>query len=151
VPVGTNLTYTIQVNNNGRTSFSGVSNFVQFSASVQLLAVSSSKGNWLTNGNQLIFYIGAMTNNEAVSQSITLATSTPRVMTNSATLTSFESASDPNTDNNVATVISTVLAMADVRVSSASASPSPVALTSNLTYSITVDNIDPIPPPLWSW
>jgi len=119
---------------------------VQFSTNVQLLAVSSSTGNWSTNGNRLIFNIGAMTNNAAIIQSITIATPTPVVMTNSATLTSFESASqEPNIGNNVSTVVSTVRGVADVRLNTATAVPNPVALTNNLTLTLTVINKGPYP------
>jgi hypothetical protein len=60
VIVGNNLTYTIQINNNGRTTFTGVTNIVQFSTNVPILSVASSAGNWRTNGTQLIFNIGTM-------------------------------------------------------------------------------------------
>jgi len=146
VTIGTNLTYTIQIHNNGRTTFTGVTNVVQFSTNIQLLAVSSSAGNWSTNGNRLIFNIGTMTNNAAIVQSITIATPTPVVMTNSATLTSFESASqEPNIGNNVSTVVSTVRGVADVRLNTATAVPNPVALTNNLTLTLTVSNKGPYP------
>jgi len=144
VTVGTNLTYSIQVVNNGRTTFSGVSNIVEFSTNVSLLAVSSSAGNWstnsTTNGTRLIFNIGTMTNNASVSQSITISTPVPVFMTNTATVTAIDS--EPNTGNNLAVVPATVRGIADVRVI-ASSSPEPVSLTSNVTYTLVVNNKGP--------
>jgi uncharacterized repeat protein (TIGR01451 family) len=138
--VGSNLTYTIQVVNNGRTTFSGVTNTITFSSTVPFLAVSSSAGNWKTNGAQIIFNIGTMTNNAMVSQSITIGTSTPAFMTNTATLTAIDI--EPNTSNNVAIVPATIRGIADVRVIAASG-PEPVSLTSNVTYTLTVNNKGP--------
>jgi uncharacterized repeat protein (TIGR01451 family) len=140
VTVGSNLTYTIQVNNNGRSTFSGVTNIVAFSSSVTLLAVSSSAGNWRTNGNQLIFNIGTLTNNANVSQSVTISTPNQVFMTNSATLTAIDQ--EINTNNNRATLLATVSGIADVRLI-ASRTPEPVSLTSNVTYTLEVNNKGP--------
>lgn len=140
VIVGTNLTYTVYINNNGRSTFTGVTNVVQFSTNVTFLAVNNSAGGWRTNGNQLIFNVGILTNNARVIGSITIATPTPVVMTNIATLSSFETASQElNTDNNVSVVVSTVRGVADVRLT-VSATPEPAIVTSNLTYTLTVQN-----------
>jgi len=138
--VGSNLTYTIQLNNNGRSTFSGVTNSVTFSTNVSFLAVSSSAGNWKTNGAQLVFNVGAMTTNASVSQSITIATPIPLFMTNTATVTAIET--EPNTNNNRATVISSIRGIADLRVA-ASSTPEPVSFTSNVTYTLVVSNGGP--------
>jgi uncharacterized repeat protein (TIGR01451 family) len=148
VLVGSNVTYSIYVNNNGLTTFTGVSNFVQFGTNVPILAVSSSMGNWTTNsttnGTLLIFNIGTMTNNAVVHQSITIGTQVPQVMTNTATAVGIETVLEPNTGNNVATVLSTVRGFADVSVS-VSTTPNLAVASSNLSYNITVGNKGPWP------
>ena len=138
--VGSNLTYTIQVNNNGRSTFSGITNIIAFSTNVSIRAVSSSAGNWKTNGAEIVFNIGTLTNNASVTQSITIATPVPVLMTNTATLTSINA--EINTNNNQATVISTIRGIADVRVA-ASGTPEPLSLTSNVTYTLVVSNRGP--------
>src|SRR6185436_13748321 len=123
------------------TTFSGVSNIVAFSTNVPILAVSSSAGNWstnsTTNGTRLIFNIGTMTNNAIVNQSVTIATPTPVFMTNTSTLTAIDT--EANTGNNLAVLPATVRGIADVRLI-ASSSPEPVSLTSNVTYTVVVNN-----------
>src|SRR5262249_13990358 len=131
VIVGSNVTYSIYINNNGRTTFTGVSNIVQFPANIPILSISSSVGNWSTNAGTVTFNLGTVTNNASIFQSITIRTMTPAVLTNIATLTTFETATvEPNTDNNVATVITTVQGIADVTLT-ASDAPDPVTLSSN--------------------
>src|SRR6266481_2030712 len=105
VIIGSNVTYTILVNNNGRTTFSGVSNFVQFTTNVRLGPISSTLGSFSTNSNGLVtFNIGTLTNNASVLQTITITNLTAGFYTNTATVTSIETPSlELNTDNNIAT------------------------------------------------
>src|SRR5438552_8847183 len=147
VVVGSNVTYTIQINNNGRSPFTGVTNIVQIPNNAPIISLSSTAGNISTNTpGQIILNIGNMTNNASITETIVLGTASPGTMTNIATVSSLETPSlEPNTDNNVSTVISTVQGIADVRVSSISGAPNPVIVGSNLTYTITVANKGPWP------
>ena len=56
VTVGSNSTYTIRINNNGRESFSGVTNFVQFPSSVRFGFITNSLGGFSTSTNGLVTF-----------------------------------------------------------------------------------------------
>src|SRR5713101_7629963 len=146
VVVGSNITYTIQINNNGRSPFTGVTNIVQFPSNAPIISVSATAGNISTNAGRVVLNIGNMTNNASITETIVLGTTSPGNMTSTATVSSIETPTlEPNTDNNVSTVISTIQGIADVRVSTASGAPNPVIVGSNLTYTITVANKGPWP------
>ncbi len=138
VTVGTNMTFTIQVNNNGNSTFTGVTNVVQISTNFQILSVTPA--NYSSNNNVLTFNIGTLTNNAALVEPVTVNPVYPGLTTNSATLGSVESAAgfEKNLGNNVSTVQSTVRGAADV-VTTQSA-PSTVLASSNLVYTIGITN-----------
>ena len=143
VVVGSNLTFAIQVNNNGRSTFSGVTNFVQLATNFQVLSVSNSLGNSSTNGGLVTFSMGTLTNNATVQQTIVVATLSSAITTNTATLTSIETPIlEPNTANNLATVVSAIVGIADVTLTQ-SAAPNPGLVGSNLTYTINLVNKGP--------
>src|SRR6266702_1026233 len=145
VVVGSNLTFAIQVNNNGRTTFTGASNFVQLATNFQILSVSTTFGSFNTNGGLLTFSIGTLPNNANAKHTIVVATLSPATTSNTATLTSIETPSlEPNTNNNLASVVSTIQGIADVTLS-LSAAPNPGLVTSNLSYSINLTNKGPWP------
>src|SRR5438876_1022165 len=101
VIIGSNVTYTIQVNNNGRSTFSGVTNFVQFTTNARLGPISTTLGSFSTNNGLVTFNIGTLTNNASVTQTIVVTNLSPGFYTNTATLTSIETPSlELNTDNN---------------------------------------------------
>ncbi len=142
VIVGSNITCTIQVNNNGRSTFNTVTNAVQLPPNVQIISVTSTKGDWTTNGTQLLFNLGSLTNNASVLHTIVLQPLTPVSLTNAVTITSTDA--EPNTANNFAKVISTVRGIADLALT-ASAAPNPVFVSSNLVYTIAITNTGPWP------
>jgi uncharacterized repeat protein (TIGR01451 family) len=154
VIVGSNLTYTIYVNNNSALNpsynFTSVTNIVQFATNAGIISVSSAAGSWSTsrtpNGTFVTFQLGTLTNNQSVISTITITNSAPGVFTNIANVFGIETASlEPNTDNNLAAVQSTVPGVANVRIPSVTASPNPVLLGGNLTYTIQVQNKGPWP------
>src|SRR6266404_789984 len=146
VIVGSNVTYTIQINNNGRSPFTGVTNIVQIPSNAPIISASSTADNISTNAGHVILNIGNMTNNASIMETIVIGTVSPGLMTNTATVSSIETPTlEPNRDNNVSAVVSTVQGIADVRVSVASAAPNPVIVGSNLTYTFTVANKGPWP------
>ena len=142
VIVGSNLTYTFRVNNNGRTSFTGVTNKMQFPANLQITSASSTVGTCTTNGGLLTCNFGTLTNNASATVTVGVTAVTPATLTNVATLTALET--EINSNNNIATVISAVRGVADVTVVGLR-SPDPVAMTSNLTFTIAVTNKGPWP------
>ena len=146
VIVGSNLTYTIQVNNNGRSSFSGVTNQVQISPPFQILSVSTTVGNVTTNNGVLIFNLGQLANNAGVTQTVVVASSSPGVTTNSASVTAIETPTlEINTGNNQSTAVSTIRGIADIKITTMTVTPSPGWATSNLTYTFAIDNKGPNP------
>jgi len=143
--VGSNVTYTIRINNNGRSTFNNVSNFVQFGAYVQLGAITTTRGNYSTNAGMVVFNVGTMTNNASVLQTVSFTNTAAGVTTNTAALTSTETPTlEPNTTNNTAALVSTVRGIADVSIAK-SAAPNPVIAGSNLTYTVGVTNKGPWP------
>jgi uncharacterized repeat protein (TIGR01451 family) len=147
VIVGSNFVYAIQVNNNGNSSFSGVTNTVQLSTNVQILSVTTSAGTYTTNYNAVTgwlvtFNLGTVTNYSAVTQSITLKTVWPGFTTNVANLTSLEQAAglEPNTGNNTAIVPNTIVGIVDVKINQLSASANPTAVFSNFNYTVAIGN-----------
>ena len=144
VTVGSNVTYTIRVNNNGRSTFSGVTNFVQFTTNSRLGAITTSLGSFSTNASGLVtFNIGTLTNNASVVQTIVVTNVVSGFYTNIATLTSIETPSlELNTDNNVAVVPASVRGISDVTLSQ-TALPSPSYVLSNIVYTITINNKGP--------
>src|SRR6266704_3638619 len=143
VVIGSNLTFSIQVNNNGRSTFTGATNFVQLATNFQILSVSTTLGGYSTNGGLVTFSMGTLTNNATVKQVVVVATLSPAITTNTATLTSIETPSlEPNTNNNLASVISTIQGIADVTLAQ-SAAPNPGLVGRNLTYTINLVNKGP--------
>jgi uncharacterized repeat protein (TIGR01451 family) len=148
VTVGSNVTYTILVNNNGRATFNNVTNFIQLATNFQILSVTTSKGttNATTNAGQVIFNIGTLSNNAGVIQTVVAKSTSPAFTSNSATLTSTETPTlEPNTGNNLSTVFSTIRGIADLQITNLTGAPSPVFVGSNLTYTIGIRNKGPWP------
>lgn len=142
VLVGSNLTYSIQINNNGWSTFHGVTNTVQLPPNAQIVSVSSTFGTWTTNNGVLRFNVGTLTNNAVVTQTVVIAPFNLVSLTNTATLTATET--EPNTANNIDTEISTVRGIADIVVTNF-ATPSTVLATSNFTYTVALTNRGPWP------
>jgi uncharacterized repeat protein (TIGR01451 family) len=147
VTIGSNFVYAIQVNNNGNTSFTGVTNAIQLSTNVQILSVTTSAGTFTTNHNAstgwlVTFNLGTLTNYSAVTQSITLKTVWPGFTTNVANLTSLEEAAglEPNTGNNTVIIPNTIVGIVDVKINQLSASPNPAGVFSSFNYTVVVGN-----------
>ena len=141
---GSNLVYTLYVNNNGRLSFSGVTVTDQLPTNLQFVTASTTLGLWTTNMNGLVtFNLGSVTNNVSAILTITALAATPGTITNTATVTSVETQAgqEPNTGNNVSAAITGIRGIADVTLAM-SAAPTVIA-SSNLTYVIGVTNKGP--------
>ena len=140
--LGSNLTYTIKVNNNGRAQFSAVVLTDPLPTSLTYVTHSTTRGNCTYNSTNrtLTCNFGIMASN--VSATVTLVTRTPQpgVATNIIRLTATET--ENNRGNNTNIVITPILGMPDVTLTQ-TASPEPVIVGSNLTYRLEVRNKGP--------
>ena len=150
VIAGTDLTYTINVNNNG----SGPAVFAQWQdtlpAGTRLQSFSGAAG-WscvtpsIGFGGVITCKKDTMAASESAGFTVVVRVD-PDVadgatLSNTATISS--SASDPNGANNSATATTSVIARADLEVVSKIDSPDPVAPPNPLTYTITLRNNGP--------
>jgi uncharacterized repeat protein (TIGR01451 family)/uncharacterized delta-60 repeat protein len=136
-----NLTYTVGVTNYGPAAASGVVLTDILPVGANYLGSSASTGTLSTNGaGLLIWTIGAMNKDANASLTINVRPLTAGLITNSITVVS--SSSDPNPDDNSASVVTTVLSpTADIALGMLG--PSPVLLGDNLTYTLIVTNFGP--------
>ncbi len=146
VTVGSNLTYTIHVNNNGFTTFTGVTNLVQVPTNLQILAVTTTLGNYSTNGGLVTFNMGTLTNNASVLQTVVARAVTPGATVNTTAVSSYETQAglEPNTGNNAETIVSAVRGITDITLTQ-TAAPNPLLLGGNVIYTLTVANKGPWP------
>jgi uncharacterized repeat protein (TIGR01451 family) len=141
--IGSNVTYTIRINNNGVSTFNGITNVVQFPTNIRFGTISSSVGTFRTNAGLVTFSIGALTNNAVVTQTIVATSVDPGTYTNTATVSSMESPLlEPNKSNNTASVVAMVRGIADLAVTQ-SAGAGPMFVSSNLIYIISITNKGP--------
>jgi len=142
VLVGSNLTYTLQVNNNGRTTFTGVFLTNVLPADVQFISLVANGMICANVGGAIVCNVGTLTNNASASATIVVQTANATVLADTAILVANEP--EINTDNNSPTLITTVRGFADLVVSQTD-TPDPVFVGSNVTYSIIVTNKGPWP------
>lgn len=142
VLVGSNLTYTLWVNNNSRLQFSGVTVTNLLPTNFQFVSASTPIGNWTYADRLVTFNLGVLTNHASVQLTITVTAIAPGVVTNTAAVNAVEA--EPNMANNIASVRTVVRGIADLALT-AGASPNPVVASSNLTYTCAVTNKGPWP------
>lgn len=140
VLVGSNLVYTIRVNNNSRNTFTSVSLSNLMDSTVNYVSASASRGKVSQIGQTITWAIGTLTNHSAGTLILTVQTTTPGSITNIAHLVSAEP--EVNIGNNIDRTPTTVRGILDLTLSS-TAAPEPVFASSNLTYSILVSNSGP--------
>ncbi|MGE0129622.1 MAG: S8 family serine peptidase [Blastocatellales bacterium] len=150
VIAGTDLTYTINVNNNG----SGPAVFAQWQDTLPAgtrLQSFSGAADWncvtpaIGSGGLITCKKDTMAVSESAGFTIVVRVDADvadgSTLSNTATISS--SASDPNAANNSATATTTVIARADLEVISKVDAPDPVVTNNPLTYTITVRNNGP--------
>jgi uncharacterized repeat protein (TIGR01451 family) len=149
VVAGTNLTYSITVNNNGTDRAVDVSMNDTLPAGTTFVSFSSPAG-W-SSTTPAVGATGAVTATKTFMDNGDSAAFTLVVRVSSAvaegTLLSNTAAvsspvTDPDTNNNSATAVTAVVARADIAVTK-SDSPDPAIAGTNLTYSITLVNNGP--------
>jgi len=140
--VGSNLTYTLTINNNWRTPFTGVFLTNILPAGVQFISMTNNRGTCANGGGTITCNLGTMTNNSTATVTIVVSSPTPGDITDTAIVVANEA--EMNTDNNHPSLTTTVRGIADLVVSQIVV-PDPVLVGSNLTYWITVTNRGPWP------
>ncbi len=144
IPVGANLTYTLLVTNannpSSLVSASGVKVTDALPPSLAFVSASSTKGNCSYSGGVVTCDLGNVPiQSKVIITLVVTATSTGQI-TNKATV--FGNGQELSPADNTAISITTVIPSADLGVVLFD-SPDPVALTSNLTYTIIVTNSGP--------
>jgi len=136
--VGTNVTFTVTVANNGPSSAAAVvvndllpSGYTFVSATPSVGAYNNGTGAWT---------VGALANGASETLTVTATVLATGNYANTATATS--ATSDPNTSNNTATNTPTPVASADLAVVKTASTPNPVVGT-NVTFTIVVSNNGP--------
>jgi uncharacterized repeat protein (TIGR01451 family) len=137
-----NLTYTIAVTNAGPSTSSNVVVTDTLPIGSAVSAAHPSRGSVNAAAGLVTWNVGSLAYGGTASLSLVIQAAAAGTMTNSATVTSTTTA-DPNPGENTDSVITTVVPpTADLALSMA-ASPDPVLVGANLTYSLTVGNQGP--------
>ncbi|MDP9329030.1 MAG: DUF11 domain-containing protein [Actinomycetota bacterium] len=139
VIAGNNLTYTIDITNNGPSDATGVS--ISDAIPAGTTFVSASGGGTLAAGT-VSWAIGGLASGASTSRTLTVTVNSSRTTDLSNTATVSATTSDPTPGNNSATETTTVNTSADVSITK-SDSPDPVSAGNNLTYTIGITNNGP--------
>ncbi len=142
VIAGDNVTYTITVNNNGPQTAENVVLSDNLPSDVTFVSATPDQGSCSESNGIVTCNLGDVDNNESISVTIVVSTTTSGTITNNANVSS--STNDSNTNNNIAfeqTVINPIPG-ADLVVSKID-SNDPVGIGDNITYTITVTNNGP--------
>jgi uncharacterized repeat protein (TIGR01451 family) len=132
-----NLVYTISLTNFGPSIASSVT--VTDRLPVNVTFVSADSGG-VDNAGTVTWNLGDLPNGAVTNLTLIVAAPTNGAVTNS--FTAGTTATDPNTDNNISsTLVTTVMALADVGIGASSEAN--VVVTSNLVYTISVTNFGP--------
>lgn len=142
VQAGENLTYTLNISNNGPAAATGVTVTDNLPPAASLVSAVASQGGGCSGTGSLTCVLGDM--NPGSAASITVVVNVPAAATgsliNSATVSAGQA--DPNPDNNTATVETAISPAADLAITK-SGSPDPVMVGQTLTYNLSVINNGP--------
>jgi len=147
-PVGSNVTYTMVVTNNGPNTANGVVATDPLPAGTTFVGASGT--NWtftssiVNNVDTITADLAPSLVNQATSTFTITATmpSAPGPVTNTATVSS--ATPDPNLSNNISSAIVSVYEPTDMTITK-TASPNPVLTNGTLTYTLTAINDGPGP------
>ena len=140
VLVGSSLTYVLTATNKGPSYATAVTLTDTLSDDVRFVSGVPSQGNCSETEGTVTCELGNLAIGGSATVTIVVIPTAVGTITNIARVTS--SASDPNTDDNNASVITTVSPAADLALTH-SDSPDPLLLGSGLTYTLAVTNKGP--------
>ena len=141
VALGNNLTYTIAVTNLGPSTATSVVLTNILPSGVNYVSGTSSQGILSRSGSLVTANLGSLAVNGTAQLNIIVTPTASGTLSNS--VTAYSAISDPNLVNNQAVTTTTAVTdSADLKISMTGA-PSPVTLSSNITYTITVTNLGP--------
>jgi uncharacterized repeat protein (TIGR01451 family) len=147
VQVGQNITYTYTLVNNGPSNATGVAitdplptgmNFVSGTATVGTTVAAAPS----VVGNAVIANLGTVNVGQTATVTIVLSPTEAALPSITNTATATTALADPNPSDGVATVVTPVTAQADIVVTM-TATPSPVLVGGNVTYTINVTDNGP--------
>ncbi|MDB6125895.1 MAG: hypothetical protein JWQ71_4888 [Pedosphaera sp.] len=139
VIVTSNLTYTITVTNAGPAAATAVLVSNTLPSGVTFVSATTSQGSVSANGGNIVYSLGILNKDGTASATLVVSPTVVGTITNTITIGALET--DPNTGNNSATVVATVIApSADLAIGLVD-SPNPVTLGNNVTYSVTITNL----------
>ncbi len=139
-PIGTPLTYTLVVGNNGPSTANNATATVTLPDTLTDIVVSPDQGTFTLVGNVLTLNLGILPAGTASTTTITGTPSATGTINTTATVSS--ALSDPNPANNSVTLPVIVANAADLALQ-ITASPDPVLVGQELFYTITVTNNGP--------
>lgn len=143
VPAGQNVTYTVTLSNNGPSPATNVSLTDTLPQNVTLVSANSTQGSTSLSGNVLTTTIPTLpANGTPVVLTVVVATNaaTAASITDLASVSATES--DANPGNNSGSATTAVTPVVDMGVV-VQASPNPVQVGQNLTYTVTATNHGP--------
>lgn len=145
VPAGGQLTYTLNIANNGPDDATGVQIVNTLPAGVTVLSVTASQGS-CSGVSVISCNLGNIDNN--ASSDVVIVVTVPSIATTlSNTVTSTRNEPDNNPSNDTATELTTVVLSSDLRMTKTD-SVDPVSQGQNYSYTLAVRNLGPNPHPV---